>query len=653
MTIITRFFLWFVFILIAGGSNCSATERRLALVIGVQSYQHLPTLRNTVADAELIGNKLTSVGFEVDKVLKDPSKDELSRAVRDFARKIEQAGEDTKALVYYAGHGVQDDSHVNYLLAADADAKSQIDLPTEGFSFDALLKILEKARPRIAFAILDACRDNPLPTTPSRGGGRGLAITEDQPVGVFIVFSTAPGRTAMDGPPGSHSPFAEAFAEILSTSIVEATPLFKLVANRVYEKTTAASAGEGQLPWTTGQYVGDFYFKLDPKASVSTETPAPPASASIASAPTAANVQDVGEIEFGRAVIANTVAAYENWIKDFSSHPRKPNAFALLIRLREEELWKRAKIAVSTEDRIGVLDQLINAYPDGVYAEKAKGLRGVLLTNLQPALVADTPKIVQEPLISNAFLERHDGMDAPGGDLGHWIENASEEQCERLCLSDQACVGFTYNRLRAVCIRKAAIRHLTAAADAAITVVVANRTAAPSIERREERDEASVGVQRYTGMDAPGDDRGAWLRNIANENRCRQICFSASSCVAYTYNIARRVCIPKTRLGQLTPSAEPAVTGVLTGRRGGAMAVQSRDPPAIRYHEGMDAPGYDIRPWRVGVSLSQCEQTCLSDANCAGLTYNRKRSTCILKDHIGALTRAKDPALTAVIGGRD
>jgi len=657
-----RYFTCFIFSILISLLSLdagAAAERRLALVIGVQSYQFLPPLRNTVSDAELIGERLRAVGFEVDPILKDPSKDELSRAVRDFARKIEQAGEDAKALVFYSGHGVQDDSHVNYLLAKDADVRSQVDLVTEGFSLDLLLKTLEKARPRIAFAILDACRDNPLPATATRGSARGLALPEEQPVGIFIVYSTAPGRTAVDGPPGGHSPFAEALGELITSSEMEATPLFKLVANRVYQKTASGASSEGQLPWTTGQYVGDFYFKSlssagssppappQPTSTPSAAVPSPPPTAPQPGASAPANADDAGEIEFGRAVVANTVTAYENWIRDYPNHPKKPNAFALLKRLREEELWKRAKIAVSTEDRIGVLDQLVAAYPDGVYAEKAKEERSRLTAAAPPA---QTLPARYQPSSSpaGASLERYEGKDAPGSDLGHWVEDVSEQQCERQCLADRACVGFTYNLRRSVCIEKAAIRHLTPAADAAVTVVIPDRTAAPSVERPGEAE--SAGVKRYTGMDAPGYDRGAWIRNVNDESRCRQICEASPDCAGYTYNIDRRVCIPKTRIGDLKPSREPAVTGVLTGRKPGATAPQRAS--VIRYHDGMDAPGHDIKPWLAGVSQMECEQRCLSQPGCAGLTYNLKRSTCILKDRIGALVPSRDPATTAEIGGR-
>jgi uncharacterized caspase-like protein len=197
--------------------SAAQAEKRLALVVGVQGYQNLPKLPNTVADADLIAGKLQSAGFDVE-VEKDVSKTQIQRNIRQFARKIQAAGPDAVALIYYAGHGVQDEKQINYVVGVDAELNSDIDLPIEAVPFDEILHTLEEAKPKLLVAIFDACRDNPLPSSPTRGARRGLAPETELPSGLLIGYSTKPGQAADDGPAGGHSPYAQALAEELDAS---------------------------------------------------------------------------------------------------------------------------------------------------------------------------------------------------------------------------------------------------------------------------------------------------------------------------------------------------------------------------------------------------------------------------------------------------
>ena len=75
---------------------------RVALVLGLAAYQHIPGLRNTVNDAGALAETLEGIGFQV-QVLMDATRDETLAALSDFAFKAETAD---IALIYYAGHGV-------------------------------------------------------------------------------------------------------------------------------------------------------------------------------------------------------------------------------------------------------------------------------------------------------------------------------------------------------------------------------------------------------------------------------------------------------------------------------------------------------------------------------------------------------------------
>ncbi|MBE7201887.1 MAG: caspase family protein, partial [Parafilimonas terrae] len=234
----------------------AAEERRVALVVGVGAYQHLPRLDNTVRDAQLIADKLKATGFDV-AIETEPSKNRLTAAVRDFARRVEAAGPDAVAVFYYAGHGVQDDKKTNFLIGADADLRSQVDLPVDALSLDTAMETLEAARPRLTFIVLDACRNSPLPQSAQRSANRGLA-REDGRRALLMVFSTAPGDTAEDGPPGGHSPFASALARQLDVPGQESTQMFRAVMRAVSDES-----GDKQHVFMSNPLAQDFFFRPD------------------------------------------------------------------------------------------------------------------------------------------------------------------------------------------------------------------------------------------------------------------------------------------------------------------------------------------------------------------------------------------------------
>ena len=362
----------------------AAAEKRLALVIGNSAYERIPKLANTLADARLIIGKLEAVGFQVDPVM-DATKATLNRAVRDFARKIEQEGPETVALIYYAGHGVQDSRQANYLLAVDSDARSQIDLPIEAIPLDNILKTIEQANPRITIAIVDACRDDPLPQSASRGGMRGLAAP-DVRRGLLIAYSTEPGKSAADGPPGRNSPFATALADAIDEPGLEAAQLFQRVSQRVYEET-----GGKQFPWVTQRLTEPFHFRAPGAANATGATASrPPQSAAINTQP---SQLDLGEIAFGRAVIANSISAYEDWLRRYPDHPHSAIVRKLLQRMNEEELWKRIEASTNPAEQKALLETLMLAYPDGVYSNRARQKLGsiIVATEKPPTFPAPQP----------------------------------------------------------------------------------------------------------------------------------------------------------------------------------------------------------------------------------------------------------------------
>jgi formylglycine-generating enzyme required for sulfatase activity len=210
-----------------------ATEQRFALVIGNSAYKQTGwALENPARDAALVSESLSQVGFKVDTVI-NATESEMEDAFAAHGARLKAAGPNSIGLIYYAGHGVQSQG-LNYLVPVDSTAKSEQDIWRQAPRLGDALRYVEDAGNNVNFVILDACRNNPLPSaTRSTGGG----LAEVKPAaGLLISYSTAPGYVAYDGA-GGNSAFAVALADTLKTRNLIAEQVFKRVADRVRQST--------------------------------------------------------------------------------------------------------------------------------------------------------------------------------------------------------------------------------------------------------------------------------------------------------------------------------------------------------------------------------------------------------------------------------
>lgn len=227
-------------------------ESRLALVIGNSDYATAP-LANPVNDASLMAHTLREVGFEVTH-LENATLREMERGVVEFSRTLAQAGEDTVSLIYYAGHGIQAEGE-NYLVPVDADIRDAIDVQFQALSATAMLRTIENANVRLSMLVMDACRNNPFPSS-TRAVGGGLAEI-DAPTGTLIAYATAPGQVAVDGT-GRNSPYTRALTRAMRVPGLAVEQVFKNVRVAVMEAT-----GDNQVPWEASSLTGDFFFSQD------------------------------------------------------------------------------------------------------------------------------------------------------------------------------------------------------------------------------------------------------------------------------------------------------------------------------------------------------------------------------------------------------
>ncbi len=214
-----RLLLPFCLLVLAAGEASAA--KKVGLVIGNDIYENLDDLQKAVADAQSYAGLLQDQGFAVTLVT-NATRQQMDEAIAGFIGMVEPG--DTAAFVY-SGHGWSDGLQ-NYLVSVDMPASgtpellARLSVPVRNGA-TGILDELDRRGAAVKIAILDACRDNPfqpLAGVRSAGLSRGLVRVEP-PEGTFLVFSAAPGQSALDrlsdADPNPNSVFTRVFVPLV------------------------------------------------------------------------------------------------------------------------------------------------------------------------------------------------------------------------------------------------------------------------------------------------------------------------------------------------------------------------------------------------------------------------------------------------------
>jgi len=195
---------------------------------------------------------LENVGFEV-QLVTNATYMQLRESVRTFHDKLsKEPKENVVGLFYYAGHGVQHEDE-NYLVPLDAAVKYEDDIVRMCFPVQRMvLANMERTNSRMNIIILDACRNNPFPST-TRSLGTGLGEIK-KAYGSFVAYATAPGSVASDGT-GKNGLYTQ--------ELLKAIPMPGLLIEQVFKevrRNVLKLSNEKQYTWDSSNIVGDFYF---------------------------------------------------------------------------------------------------------------------------------------------------------------------------------------------------------------------------------------------------------------------------------------------------------------------------------------------------------------------------------------------------------
>jgi tetratricopeptide (TPR) repeat protein len=230
-------------------------EKRYALVIGNAKYKSVSPLKNSANDASDIAAELERSNFEVIKVI-DGDYNKMREAFTKFHEKLSNGPKDqTIGLFYYAGHGLQNEGE-NYLVPIEANIKYDDDIPRMCLPMHrVVLANMERSSTRMNIVIMDACRNNPFPSSARDIGGGGLAEIK-RAKGSFIAYATSPGATASDGD-GRNGLYTQELLKALKKPGRTIEQVFKEVRQNVLKLSD-----DKQNTWDSSNIIGEFYFKF-------------------------------------------------------------------------------------------------------------------------------------------------------------------------------------------------------------------------------------------------------------------------------------------------------------------------------------------------------------------------------------------------------
>lgn len=175
--------------------NTQNNDNTFVVIIANENYQDVANVPYTINDGgvfaeyckKTLGIPETNISF-----VKDATANNMKREIRWLTQILEQFKGDGKAILYYAGHGIPDESTKDaYLLPIDGYG----DDPQSGYSLNELYKTLNSVPSKSTLVFLDACFSGSQRGEGMLSSTRGVAIKSKPaaPVGNMVVFSAASG----------------------------------------------------------------------------------------------------------------------------------------------------------------------------------------------------------------------------------------------------------------------------------------------------------------------------------------------------------------------------------------------------------------------------------------------------------------------------
>ena len=237
--------------------SVNAHAERIALVIGNAQYENADDLPQTRNDAIAMAAKLDALGFTLvgGQAHIDQTRAEILHHLRDFGSTAKPGDQ---AVFYFSGHGIGG-TQTNYLLPSnDKNIKVREDVDDFAIDVSSILSRLPRTGQGVNILILDACRNNPLPSAAkSAFAEKGLGRVSGNTANTVFLYAAEPGEQAYVSPNGQ-SYFTSALLSALDAPGQDLDDLIRTVRSNVVRETTNRTPP--QRPWFEGVANQPFYF---------------------------------------------------------------------------------------------------------------------------------------------------------------------------------------------------------------------------------------------------------------------------------------------------------------------------------------------------------------------------------------------------------
>lgn len=238
-------------------------ELKIAIVVGVDEYDHVSNLNYAEADAKALASVFKSQGYLVETILGfEALGTRILDRIREYEKLLESDdGEPQGSLVFtFSGHGFNNEQE-NFLATPDTDMHN---LEETALRMSAVTQTLKDLNVRKRVLFIDACRNNPTASNRNAGDMSGTFIDDDSEAeGLAIMYSTAKGSLSWEDPSLGRGVFTHYLVEGLNGAAggnlgrVSFDGLHKYVAGRV-KRHVFESFREIQKPYKGGEWSGEF-----------------------------------------------------------------------------------------------------------------------------------------------------------------------------------------------------------------------------------------------------------------------------------------------------------------------------------------------------------------------------------------------------------
>jgi hypothetical protein len=128
-----------------------------AVIIGINTYEKLPSLEYAVKDARAVEEKLKALGFQTTILLdQDATKDNILKILSDeLPRKVQN---NDRVVIFFAGHSqtedITGDRQMGFIVPVDADARN---IFSTGISMDQIRVFSRRLQAKHVLYLIDSC----------------------------------------------------------------------------------------------------------------------------------------------------------------------------------------------------------------------------------------------------------------------------------------------------------------------------------------------------------------------------------------------------------------------------------------------------------------------------------------------------------------